>query len=238
MYPRYFQKFLDHTDEKEVFVREISTEIKDAQAREMLDIGAGNGQLSIPLASLVSRYVAIERNDEHAAKLRAAGLEVIQSVFPCEVPGSFDFVLASHVLSYRSQQDQRGFLHRAWNTVTKGGTFLVVTYRSEEEDDWTRLMQRLGENRQDTHAAGFRNTLETLAGLGEVHVRKVETHVRTDQLDDMLQALAFVASDGIPAIADEFLAKRKELQAIFDAEYRIGEEYVFPFQHFFVRARK
>lgn len=77
-----------------------------------------------------------------------------------------------------------------------------------------------------------------MSSLGDYEVRKVRTEVRTDIFTDMAEALAFVASDGAAEAANTFLQKREKLQSILDRQYRQGNQYVFPFDHFFIKVQK
>ncbi|HVR32953.1 MAG TPA: class I SAM-dependent methyltransferase [Acidimicrobiia bacterium] len=70
----------------------------------VLDIGAGTGRASLPLAASGHRVTAVERSPAMAAALReeAAGFEesyrVVEAAWPLEGIGIFDVVLAAHVV--------------------------------------------------------------------------------------------------------------------------------------------
>ena len=235
-YKNDFEKFLTYTNEKQVLLVEISKEIEKHKAKSLLDIGAGNGLLSVPLSKKVESYLTIEPNKGFVAKLRATELEVIEGTFPLEISGTFDVVLASHSISY-SRDLFEPFIKEAWKLVKPKGVFLIITYRGQE-DDWTRLMKDFGENHEDPNRVGFNQIVELLASLGEVKTRKFITHVKTDKLEDMVQALSFVASDGKPEKKIEFLKNRSRLEKILNKKYQDENGYFFPFQHFFITTEK
>ncbi|HCI05263.1 MAG: hypothetical protein UX26_C0009G0014 [Parcubacteria group bacterium GW2011_GWC1_45_9] len=235
-YKNDFEKFLAHTDEKQILLEEISKEIEKYGAKSLLDIGAGNGLLSVPLSKKVENYLAIESNKGFATKLREAKLEVIEGVFPLEIPGAFDMALASHSISYEKDSFEP-FIKEAWKSVKSRGVLLIITYRGQE-DDWTRLMKDLGESHEDHNRIGFNQIIELLASLGKVKTRKVITRVKTDNLEDMIQALSFVASDGKPEKKEKFLENHLRLGKILSEKYQDKNGYFFPFQHFFIITEK
>ena len=69
IYKNDFEKFLSHTDEKKVLLDEISKEIEKHKTESLLDIGAGNGLLSIPLSKKVESYLAVEPNKKFVLDL-------------------------------------------------------------------------------------------------------------------------------------------------------------------------
>jgi SAM-dependent methyltransferase len=234
-YKNDFEKFLSHTDEKVILLDEITKEIEKCGAKSLLDIGAGDGQLSIPISKKVTTYLAVEPKKDFVEKLKEANLNVIQGTFPLEVPGIFDFVLSSHSISY-DKELYEAFVRKAMNLLNPGGTFLIITYRGQE-DDWTDLMKHFGENPIDRNRVGFNKIIELLYSLGDVKTRKVATFVRTKNLEDMIQALSFVASNGNVVAKNKFLEHRSQLEKILSSRYKDGESYFFPFQHFFITTR-
>jgi SAM-dependent methyltransferase len=235
-YKNDFEKFLSHTNEKEILLKEISKEIKKYKIKSLLDIGAGNGLLSIPLSKRVKNYLAIEPNKNFAKKLRGAGLRVIEKKFPFEISESFDMILSSHSISYQKSFFEP-FIKKAWKLVKKNGIFLIITYRGEE-DDWTRFMKKLGINYKNKNRKGFNQIIKLLTLLGDVKIRKVITKVNAENLDDIIQALSFVASDGDRHRKKEFLKRGDKIEKILNRNYKDKQGYYFPFQHFFLITKK
>src|SRR5262245_55562927 len=98
-YRKAFETFLQSTNEKQEFARILIQQIRDRGVSSLLDIGAGNGELALPLSQQVKRYLAVEPNFAHAAVLRNLCLQVIEKPFPCQIDETFDMVVASHVIS-------------------------------------------------------------------------------------------------------------------------------------------
>lgn len=231
-YESDFEIFLSHTNEKQILLDEIFKEIEKNNIKSVLDIGAGNGLLSIPLSQKVTNYLAVEQNANFVEELLRAGVRVIKGIFPVELDEIFDMVLVCHSIEYAKDLFEP-FIRRAWELVKPGGMFLLITYRGQE-DDWTRLIKDLGDNRESENRIGFNQIVGLLFSLGEVQTRKVITHVKTEKLDDMIQALTFVASDGRSERKDKFLKNKLRLEKILARKYHHQDGYSFPFQHFFI----
>lgn len=243
-YINTFQKYLSHTDEKEIFLVEITKEIEKYNVHSLLDIGAGNGLLSIPLSKKVDRYIAVEPKEEYVKKLKAADLEVIHEKFPTEINESFDLVLSSHSLYSYKKENFEPFIKEAWNLVNPNGILLIITYRGQE-DDWTNLMDQIGVKKEnlkikieDYNRIGYNGLIELLNSLGEVKTKKIITKVVTDNIEDMIQALSFVFSDGKMEKKKQFLSFRNKLEDVLNSQYKDDKGYYFPFQHFFITTKK
>lgn len=235
-YKNDFEKFLAHTNEKEILRDEIIQEIKKRKAKSLLDIGAGNGLLSIPIAQVVDRYLAIEPKEVFVKTLKAAGLDVIHDRFPTILEDQFDFVLSSHSIKYDKALFEP-FVRAAWKCVAPNGALVIITYRGQE-DDWTRLMDALGENPTDRNRVGYNGLIMLLNDLGEVKTKKIKTTVRTDTIDDMIDALALVAANGVPERKEEFMKKRTKLEKILRSSYTKNSGFEFPFQHYIISTLK
>jgi SAM-dependent methyltransferase len=236
-YAQSFEKFLAHTDEKDVFVRKFSGYIDRYQPGSLLDIGAGNGSLALPIAQQVERYVAVEHNPKYAAKLRDTGLTVIQQAFPAAIDGSFDLVIMSHVISYEAG-NHMALIRSAWDLVADGGNLLIVTHRGGADDDWSRLLTRVGMGRFEKYAGVYDEIMSTLQQRGVVEVRKIVTTLDTAIVEDMLEAMAFVASGGRLDTYDEFMSHTSELVRVLNTNYKTEKGYSFPFSHIFIATQK
>ncbi|MEN9337748.1 MAG: hypothetical protein RIQ41_62 [Candidatus Parcubacteria bacterium] len=235
-YKNDFEIFMSHTDEKKILLEEITKEIQKIDAGSLLDIGAGNGELALPLSKKVEQYVAVESKTTFVSLLKEGGLRVIEGRFPVDVPGTFDVVLSSHSLSY-TEENHRPFLSRAWELVSPQGILLLVSYRGED-DDWNKLLEYINEQQFDKNIHGYQSILSILESYGTVSIRKVITHVTTNKLEDMVNALSFVFGNGIPENKLQFLKHKSELEDYLSSKYLDQNKYSFPFQHFFISVQK
>ncbi len=230
-----FDTFLRCTNEKDVLVREVTHELKQYKCDSLLDVGAGNGLMAIPLSQRVSVYTAVEPKETYVAFLRKAGLHVIHSTFPVAIQEMYDAVLFSHVFSYIHPNHEE-LITSAWDRIRPGGVLLVITYRGEE-DDLTKLVRSLNIGNSQEYSEIFENMVQFLSSLGTTVTRKVITTVKTKTVKEMIQALSFVAGNGIPERKENFLVHEKYLSTYLE-KYKVDDEYVFPFQHFIITTQK
>lgn len=234
-YTKAFRAFLDHTTEKRELFAALKRRIETAGVHSLLDIGAGNGDLAIPLSKLVTTYLAVEPKPDFAAKLKVNGISVINSAFPCDFNGTFDAVLASHVIPWETDESE-AFLAAAWDHVNPGGRFIMITY-DEEVSDWGELLQASGLPLPAVGQSHFEGYKRLLASWGTLDVEPIVTHVVTESLDDMLLALSFVYGDGKPEDAERF-QENAIVRETLESRYRVGGRYRFPFTHYLLQTEK
>lgn len=237
-YIEAFEAFLSCTDEKEVLAREVEKRAAERKASSILDIGAGNVDLAVPLSRLVRHYTAIELNPKYAETLRRAGLQVVEQEFPCEVEEQYDIVLASHSIPWDSERYQ-AFIEAAWGQVTARGIFIGITY-DDVTSEWTKLLTACGfeSKRNDAANSGrLKSMLEWVKKFGEVQVEKVTTFTASEDLDKVITALAFVYSDGVPENTSEFQAN-KQVPRFLEENYKVQGIYKFPWHHLIIQISK
>ncbi|QQS60689.1 class I SAM-dependent methyltransferase [Candidatus Falkowbacteria bacterium] len=234
-YEKDFEKFLSHTSEKLLLLKAIKEKICDHNISSLLDVGPGDGRLSIPLSLEVDNYVGVESNSLYVNKLRAANLRIVHGDFPLDIDESFDMVLMSHSLTYKPNLII-DFINKGWELLKTSAILLIITFRAKD-DDWTSLLSKIGENPLKKYQDCYTIIEETLKSFGNLQINKVVTEVTTDTLDDMIEALSFVASDGNLERKNLFLSHSEELKEILN-EYTKNGSYFFPFQHFCLMVKK
>lgn len=231
-YAQAFQTFLNHTDEKAVLRTAIEKKLASLNPQSLLDIGAGNGDLSIPLSKRVSRYVAVEQNPLYTQRLRKAGIEVFEGVYPFTIVEKFEAVLISHALpSYsRGLEGWQPFIEAAWGQLTTRGHLLLVSFE-DEDSEWNDLVVGSNLEALSPRVQRLAQIESWLQSVGRIKKEIVTTHVRTDMLDEMMLALGFVWSDGIPDKMELFLSNKTIRQVLLN-KYRAEGGFSFPFLHY------
>ncbi len=234
---RLFNTFLAATDEKSIILKRVLQDVDTFQPKSMLDIGAGNGAIALPLSRRVATYTAVEANGAYVKTLRKAGVDVIEGFFPFPLPRKYDYVLASHCVSFVPWLMEE-MVDGAWDAVEERGRLTVVTMDRRGGSDWKKLMDTVGLQFGLRNPDGFERLTMLLRRFGSLSVENLTTHVRTKTAQQMVDALSFVGSNGIAEPYCNFMYKAESVREILDSNYQTPDGYQFPFEHLFLRVEK
>lgn len=124
-YHQVFAKFLAHTDQKTNAFDWIRGEVERLPVRRtLIDVGAGNGELTARLMPSFERVIAIEPNPSLGAELRAVcpTADVISTPFmDAIIPAKANFILCSHVFYYIPRGEWEVCLQRLLTWQELGG---------------------------------------------------------------------------------------------------------------------
>jgi cyclopropane fatty-acyl-phospholipid synthase-like methyltransferase len=195
-------------------------------ARTLLDIGAGDGAVAVPVSREVDRYLAVEADPSSSEKLRQAGLEVVTATFPVTLGERFDIVVSSHSIPEGGVESYAPFLAAAWEHVAPNGLLLIITFKGSDDSAIVRLSQELlGRTYRTDHR--YLAMLDILRTYGTVEITKCSSHVETDEFSDVA---AFFGTWFWKT--DEQEARCKPiLRAALDERFRVGDTYRVPTEH-------
>lgn len=134
VYKSGFDSLTRHTSEYEQSVDHILRQIIPALPgrEQLLDVGAGSGNLSRPLAPLFARTHVVEPNPRYFEELVAWGRAAGQALdghqgdwLEDPFAGPADLVLVSHVLYFVPHALRAAFVDKAYRAVRPGG-YLVL----------------------------------------------------------------------------------------------------------------
>lgn len=235
-YAPSFQNFLDCTDEKLVFFNSLKTLIVREKIHSILDIGAGNGDLSVPLSKLVPEYLAIEPVKKHADNLKENRIKVIESFFPCEIKTIFDMVLSSHSLPGNKESFQP-FIEKAINLINPRGLMVIITY-DDQESEWSSMVHACDLPWIGSHVGRITSLTEFVKSLQrKTEISEIITSVASSDFERFIRALAFVYSDGNPEKTDLFVSS-PAIRSYLSSKYKLpNENFSFPFVHYLITIR-
>lgn len=228
MYSRTFQAFLSQTDEKAELLRAIKARIKSCNCHSLLDIGAGGGELAVPLSKSVEHYVAIERSRIFADRLQAAGIHVINSSFPLLISHTFDVVLACHSVPRRPIHFVP-FIEGALRCVSENGQFLLITH-DDRGGAWEELLHACALTWQERQKDRFFELWNLLNGRGKTTLSEITTHVRAKSIDDIMHALSFMFANGSGMNGMRFISNSQVRSYLRERHLHRGG-YAFPVKH-------
>jgi SAM-dependent methyltransferase len=104
-------------------------------ARDILEIGCGNGELAARLLEDGLRVLALDSDEACVASARAAGVDAKVATWPTPVDQLFDAVLFTRSLHHITPLDEA--IDAAVATVKPGGRIIVEDFRIELESPRT-----------------------------------------------------------------------------------------------------
>jgi len=187
--------------------------------RAFLDIGAGGGDLTIPLSASFAATTVVEPNAAQVAFLRGQRpeFECIHASFEdVDLDGRrFDLILCSHVLYYIPPGRWLHTVAKMYDHLAPGGRLVLVvqspvgqvaeffntftTYDAPILDLWDRLADLYGEENLD--------------------VRYFLNDIRTTSLDDMVDIGLFLLCDR------RFRRQRREIAAYLESRHKVPGGY-------------
>jgi ubiquinone/menaquinone biosynthesis C-methylase UbiE len=187
--------------------------------KAFLDIGAGEGALTVPVSQMFESTTVVEPNPLMAARFHKRYPEF--RVFGCRWESvdlseeRFDLVLCSHVLYYIPEGTWESVIRKMYSFLAPGGCLAIV------------LQSPLGQVATFfNHFATYDVPILELTGrliedYGEdsVRLRYFQNQIRTDTLEDMVEIGLFLLID--PA----FREKRDQIAEYFGEHSRMGNGY-------------
>ena len=172
--------------------------------RSVLDLGCGTGRLLPALAVRAARVVGVDRERgllglARAVAARYANARLVEARL-AELPlaaGSFDAVVASHVLAYLPARGQRAAIAEALRVLRPGGALWAL--EGHWQGEWMELRGRASD-------AASAEVAPLLAEHGFALVEEVETRFCFPDLATARRVLGAIV--GEPAL--EWLAEHRE----------------------------
>ncbi|MGV8078525.1 MAG: class I SAM-dependent methyltransferase [Syntrophales bacterium] len=195
-YRRQLALFVQSCTEKGIELVRIGELIAGlGQRRSFLDIGAGGGDLTIPVSSSFEKTTVVEPNELQARRLqqRCPSFRVINECWDRIAlgPERFDFILCSHVLYYIPEGAWLSTIEKMHTHLESGGCIAIVIQSpmGEVAEFFSRF------TRYDVNILGLWGELIRRYGDEAVEVRYFVNQIFTESLDDMVSIGLFLLID-------------------------------------------
>jgi hypothetical protein len=219
-YQRQLALFVQCSTEKGielVRVGEILAEL--GRRRYFLDIGAGGGDLTIPISQSFAETTVVEPDGDQANFLRrrCPGFKVYNDFWQKVDLGSrrYDFILCSHVLYYIGEGDWLTTIDKMYVHLEAGGRIAIVLqspigdvadffnqfthYDVQVLELWRELVKRYGDN--------------------AIEVRYFMNEIWTESLEDMVTIGLFLLIDL------RFKEYKDDIRQYFESRHKVPEGY-------------
>ncbi len=218
-YVSLFTRYTDHSDGKAVLANAIVDIASDIRAASLLDLGAGNGDLTAALAKHFSGVLAVERNTGFCRRLQQLeGVDVVSGrMEDVDLGGPHDMCLLSYSLDGVPSDRLEELLGRVLASRSTTGAVLACSYL--EKCAWDVYHEYVCEKIQVPRWGGINRYVEEITKRGfSCHIRRVErTYIWGDDVDDLYDNLAFFFMENL----DRYYSVRSECR---DALLHLSEE--------------
>jgi|GEM_PF-3330820 len=180
-FKRRYTIFTKLSDHKQKALERILANVKECKTKSLLDVGAGDGALSIPLSTKFGKVVAIDKNPVLTEALRRNGISAITSRWEdVQLEKSFDVVLASHFLYYIEPRLRKRAVQKMYESLSPGGKLILIV--NKEDDDFHGLLFKVAAGLPKPNAIAIMREKEAM----EVIRSSVNEEAIIEQIDGRL----------------------------------------------------
>ncbi len=222
-----------NNNQKQVILDKISEIVDRFKIKSILDIGAGEPSLALPISKLVENYVGIENNPDRVNRLRNEGLKVINGEFPnINILEKFDLVFSCHSIP-EDILEYNNFFKKAWSLVKEDGWLIVITFKGVK-DNLDDLVNNLRKEYTNNDTLMYDEAINILSSFGEVKREIITSLSSSTDIEKMLDLLSF----SIGGSDSEKLMYREKLKNILNNNYKISSRFDFPHNHYVLMVKK
>lgn len=189
-YALSFNRFITATKEKEKLLFEIMNVIGLKKNFTFLDIGAGDGSLTFPIAKSAKKTTVIEPNKTFANHFIQAEIDCyIKRWEEVLIDDKFDLILASHVIAQFSQKSMFLMIKKMLSCLTRQGKLIIIT--ADDQYGSLRKVQlafydHIGCSQQRTLGQINRWLQENSSAI-----KVIDINFKSDTVETMLETIAF-----------------------------------------------
>jgi SAM-dependent methyltransferase len=200
-----------------VKVGEIIAEL--TQRRRFLDIGAGGGDLTIPISQSFAETTVVEPNEKQASyfKRRCPHFNVSNDFWEKVDLGfkRYDFILCSHVLYYIEEGQWLATIEKMYAHLEDGGRIAIVLQSpiGEVADFFNQF------TRYDVNILELWRDLIRRYGDDAIEVRYFMNEIYTETLEDMVTIGLFLLIDR------RFKQYENEIRQYLEAHHKVAGGY-------------
>lgn len=200
-----------------VKVGEIIAEL--TQRRRFLDIGAGGGDLTIPISQSFAETTVVEPNEKQASyfKRRCPHFNVYNDFWEEVDLGSkrYDLILCSHVLYYIEEGQWLATIEKMYAHLEDGGRIAIVIQSpiGEVADFFNQFTQ------YDVNILELWRDLIRRYGDDAIEVRYFMNEIYTETLEDMVTIGLFLLIDR------RFKQYENEIRQYLEAHHKVAGGY-------------
>ncbi len=219
-YKRQLDLFARSSTEKGIELLKIGEIIAGLGKRErFLDIGAGGGDLTIPISQAFGETVIVEPNEKQGAMFRRRYpyVRICNELWEDADFGAqrFDLILCSHVLYYIEEDKWLPAIDKMYRHLEEGGVIAIVL--QSPVGDVARFFKQFAH--YDVNILELWGQLIQRYGEKAVDVRYFINEIWTENLADMLEIALFLLLD------HRFRERTDEIEEYLETHHKVNHGY-------------
>lgn len=208
-----FEKFLSYTNEKEILGAAVQAELKPSY-KKLLDVGAGNGDLTRHIIDSFQRVVLLEPAEVLYKQLqtRFPQAQIVNATLEdFSLTENFDFILASHVFIYISHIDQA--ITKLFSNLNQEGKIVIIMLDNESPylKFITHFTPEVSQQKSSALLPQWSDIVSTLTTYAIRHtIKDVTSHINCPSLQHFLDINDFHFNQDVSSISESLLQKMRE----------------------------
>lgn len=215
-YTDLFDKYTNNANGKQVLASALSRIMQETSRKSLLDIGAGNGEITRLIAPHFEGVDVIEpkrKYVEHIKNLNIANLSAFESdIQSYQTQKRYDSILLSYVLESISIADYPAIFEKLKAILNLKGNIYCATYL--DGCDWDEFSYIVKARIDLARTGGFYRVLSSIRDCGySIREREiVSTQIYGESLENLYENLAFFFKRGL----DQYINHKQDLIAILE----------------------
>lgn len=219
-YKRQLKLFVQSSTEKGIELVKIGEVISElVHRRSFLDIGAGGGDLTIPISQSFKETTVVEPNEKQADffRRRCPEFNVYNDLWEKIDLGSrrYDFILCSHVLYYILEGHWLSTIEKMYEQLEDGGRIVIVLQSplGEVADFYNQFTH------YDVNILGLWRDLIDRYGDEAIEVKYFINEIWTENIEDMVTIGLFLLIDA------RFREYKEKISHYFETHHKVSNGY-------------
>lgn len=221
-YSSCFTQYADNTNGKKLLSAKLKEYLSNYIGGDLLDVGAGDGQITASLAPSFSKVVAVEPKPELASLIpNERNINVIQDKIENYISRKgYDVILMSYFLDSFTTEDIHFILRKLRLLKKSSGIMIGATYSSNCE--WDQFTERVASDLGIKRKGGYERVHLKITAYEEFTCRivdEVKSYIWGDNIQNLYDNLSFFFKSNI-----QEYHKRQKIYMEWLEEYCIYEQ--------------
>jgi len=218
-----WEKYIQYTNEKKLILDKILQIAKPKREWSFLDVGAGTGEITIPLSQLIGKTTIVEESKQQIEKLLRKNrfLDVYNKKFEYVILArNFNLVLMSLVLMHI--EDWKKTIEKLLACTKPEGYMFIVHHReSGDLRDLLSTFRPMINGREEEKRGRFENIQQIIQELGEKpNVEEINATLTIPSVKEAVNLCEFLFHKPVKEFSNQIISR---LEEYFESKQQRGK---------------